>query len=170
MINKLAVYYKADGQAVQQVERALLELAPQIHRRIARAQNPHVRVMTLIDGAAADTPHVTAQGYAPTRLSAFVEFGHEEAPLAGLIEIVRDVLPDVAKMADGQGSCALAGREYVFCPGEMSHTLRVFMGRSLETSFEHFHAHWLNQHGWLVKPRVDARGGARSHQQEFHML
>ena len=165
MINKLAVYYKAEGAALQQIEQALLALAPQVHQRMAGAQSPHVRVMVLVDGAVDQTPHVTAQGYAPTALRAFVEFGHEEAPLASLIDIAGALLPPVAKLADAERSYALAGREYVFCPGEMSHTLRVFMGRALDTSHEDFHAHWLNRHGWLVKPRVDARGGAY---RQFH--
>jgi hypothetical protein len=43
--------------------------------------------------------------------------------------------------------------------------LRVFMGRSLDKSFEDFHSHWLNRHGWLVKPRVDSRNGAY---RQFH--
>lgn len=164
MINKLAVYYKVESAGLPQVERALLALAPQVHQRIAGTQSPHVRVMTLIDGASAQTPHVTSQGYSPTALRAFLEFGYEEAPLGSLIDIAGS-LSSMSAMADAQDSYALAGREYVFCPGEMSHTLRVFMGRSLDTSYEDFHSHWLNRHGWLVKPRVDARGGAY---RQFH--
>ena len=70
MINKLAVYYKAEGDGLQAVEGALIALAPPLHARIASAPNPHVRVATLIDGASAQTPHVTAQGYTPTALRA----------------------------------------------------------------------------------------------------
>jgi hypothetical protein len=165
MINKLAVYYKVDVTGLQRIEQALIALAPQVHARIAGAPTPHVRVMTLIDGAAAQTPHVVTQGYTPTALRAFLEFGYEEAPLGNLIDIAGALLAPVARMADAPASCALAGREYVFCPGEMSHTLRVFMGRALDIGYEQFHAHWLNQHGWLVKPRVDARGGAY---RQFH--
>jgi hypothetical protein len=165
MINKLAAYYKVGHADLQQIEQALLALAPQVHQRIASATSPHVRVMVLVDGAADQTPHVTSQGYAPTTLRAFLEFGYEEAPLGSLVEIAGALLAPVAAIADAQGSCALAGREYVFCPGEMSHTLRVFMGRSLDTSFEDFHSHWLNRHGWLVKPRVDNRNGAY---RQFH--
>jgi hypothetical protein len=165
MINKLAVYYKVERAGLHQIEQALLALAPQIHQRIASATSPHTRVMLLIDGAADQTPHVTSQGYAPTALRAFLEFGYEEAPLGGLVDIAGALLPPAAAMADAQESCALAGREYVFCRGEMSHSLRVFMGRSIDTSFEDFHSHWLNRHGWLVKPRVDSRNGAY---RQFH--
>jgi hypothetical protein len=165
MINKLAVFYKVDPAGLQPVEQILIALAPQVYGRIGGVPNPHVRVMTLVDGASAQTPHVTAQGYTPTGLRAGLEFGYEEASLEQLIEIAGALLAPVAVLVDAQGSCAIAGREYVFCPGEMTHTLRVFMGRSLETTYEHFHAHWFNQHGWLVKPRVDARGGAY---RQFH--
>jgi len=165
MINKLAVFYKVESAGLPKVEQALLALAPQVHQRMAGATSAQVRVALLIDGASAQTPHVTSQGYTPTALRAFIEFGHEEAPLATLVDIAAALLPPVAAMADAQGSCALAGRQYVFCPGDNSHTLRVFMGRALETSYEDFHSHWLNKHGWLVKPRVDARGGAY---RQFH--
>src|SRR5688572_4956247 len=111
MINKLAVYYKVESAGLQQIEQALLAIAPQLHQRIAGANSPHVRVMSLIDGAAAQTPHVTNQGYAPTALRAFLEFGYEEAPLASLIEIAGSLLAPVTKLADAEGSCALAGRE-----------------------------------------------------------
>ena len=35
----------------------------------------------------------------------------------------------------------------------------------MDKSFEEFHSHWFNHHGWLVKPGVDARGGAY---RQFH--
>ena len=165
MINKLAVFYKVSDVGTKQLEDALIEIAPQIQRRISSALSPRVGIMTLVDGAANTTPHVTSMGYTPTGLRAFVEFGYEEAPLRGLIDIARVLLPPIARLADAQASYALAGREYVFCPGEASYTLRVFMGRSLDKSFEDFHSHWLNRHGWLVKPRVDSRNGAY---RQFH--
>ena len=165
MINKLAVFYKVNEAGAQKLEDALIDIAPQIHRRLSTATDARVCVMTLVDGAVNTTPHVTTMGYTPTRLRAFVEFGYEEAPLHGLIDVTGTALSPVARMADAQASYALAGREYVFCPGEASHTLRVFMGRSLDKSFEDFHSHWLNQHGWLVKPRVDNRKGAY---RQFH--
>lgn len=165
MINKLALHYKVAGDSRDRLEAALRAVAPQIRQRLATADNARVRVMTLVDGAADKTPHVVSQGYAPTALGAVIEFGHEEAPLAGLIDIAAATLAPVAAMADAPMSCALAGREYVFCTGEDSHTLRVYMGRSLDKSFEDFHAHWLNRHGWLVKPGVDARNGAY---RQFH--
>jgi EthD domain len=164
MFNKLAVFYKADS-TIKELGNELLEIAPHIHRRMSNAENARASVMILVDGAADKTPHVTSMGYAPTALAAFVEFGHEEAPLGGLIDIARATLPSIAKMADAQSSYALAGREYVFSPGEAAYTLRVFMGRSLDKSFEDFHSHWLNRHGWLVKPRVDSRRGAY---RQFH--
>jgi hypothetical protein len=165
MINKLALHYSVGGDGLKKLEAALIALAPQLRQRMANADNARVRVMTLVDGAADRTPHVTGRGYTPTALRAVVEFGHEEAPLASLIDIAGALLTPMAKMADAKSSCALAGREYVFCPGENAYTLRVYMGRSLEKSFEDFHSYWLNHHGWLVKPRVDARGGAY---RQFH--
>jgi EthD domain len=165
MINKLALFYKVDSGSIQTVQNALLESAPQIRRHMSSGEQAGVRVMILVEGAADKTPHVTSMGYSPTSLNAFIEFGYDEAPPRDLIQIAGAELPPIAKMADAQSSCALVGREYVFCPGEAAYTLRVLMGRSLDTSFEDFHAHWLNRHGWLVKPRVDTRNGAY---RQFH--
>ena len=165
MINKLALHYKVEAAGLNRVEAALLEVAPRIRERLASEEGARVRVMTLVDGAVEQTPHVIDQGYRPTGLRAVIEFGYDEARLASLIDLAATMLAPIAEMADAPASCALAGREYVFCTGENSHTLRVYMGRSLEKSFEDFHAHWLNRHGWLVKPRVDARGGAY---RQFH--
>jgi EthD domain len=165
MINKLAVFYKVDDAGVQKLRHALIDIAPQIRRRLSTATGARVSAMTLVDGAVNTTPHATSMGYTPTGLRAFVEFGYEEAPLRALIDTAAATLPPVARMGDTQASYALAGREYTFCRGEASHTLRVFMGRSLDKSFEDFHSHWLNHHGWLVKPRVDSRNGAY---RQFH--
>jgi EthD domain-containing protein len=165
MNNKLALFYKVDRGSIQTAENALLEIAPQIQRRISAEEHASVRVMALVEGAADKTPHVTSMGYASASLNASIEFGYDEAPLHSLIQIAGAALPPIAQIADAQSSCALVGREYVFCPGEGPYTLRVFMGRSLDTSFEHFHSHWLNRHGWLVKPRVDSRKGAY---RQFH--
>jgi hypothetical protein len=139
------------------LDAALTEVAPQVLERMRNQANARVRVMTLVEGAADTTPHVVAMGYKPTAMRAAVEFGHEEASLAGLIKIAESTLSQISQIADAQSSCALAGREYVFCPGDQPYTLRVFMGGSLEKTYEDFHSHWLNSHGWIVKPRVDAR-------------
>ena len=160
MINKLALHYAIGIEDLDKLEAALTDLAPQIHRRLLNQSDARVRVMTLVEGASDGTPHVVTMGYKPTTMRAAVEFGHEEASLAELIKIAGSVFPQISQMVDAQSSCALAGREYVFCPGEQPYTLRVFMGRSLEKSYEDFHSHWLNRHGWIVKPRVDARSGA----------
>jgi hypothetical protein len=165
MINKLALYYAIGIEDLDRLEAALTGLAPQIHRRLLNQSDASVRVMTLVEGTPDGTPHVVTMGYKPTAMRAAVEFGHEEASLAELIKIAGSVLPQISQMVDAQSSCALAGREYVFCPGEQPYTLRVFMGRSLEKSYEDFHSHWLNRHGWIVKPRVDARSGAY---RQFH--
>ena len=66
MINKLAVFYKVNDVGTKQLEDALIEIAQQIHRRISSAASPRVGVMTLVDGAANTTPHVTSMGYTPT--------------------------------------------------------------------------------------------------------
>src|SRR5262245_28179758 len=113
MINKLAVYYKVENARLQQLERALLTRALQVQQRIAGTKNPHIRVMVAVEGAAEQTPHVISQGYTPTALRAFIEFGHEEAALGSLIDVAGALLPPVATMVDADGSCALAGREYV---------------------------------------------------------
>jgi hypothetical protein len=165
MINKLGLYYAIGVDDLRKLEAALTDLAPQIHRRLSDQSDARVQVMTLVEGASDGTPHVVTMGYRPTAMRAAVEFGYEEASLAELIKIAGSVLAQISQVADAQSSCALAGREYVFCPGEQPYTLRVFMGRSLEKSYEDFHAHWLNRHGWIVKPRVDARGGAY---RQFH--
>jgi hypothetical protein len=73
MINKLAVFYKVSDFGTKQLEDALIEIAPQIQRRISSAPSPRVGIMTLVDGAANTTPHVTSMGYTPTGLRAFVE-------------------------------------------------------------------------------------------------
>ena len=39
-------------------------------------------------------------GYTPTGLRAFVEFGYEEAPLGGLIDIAGAMLPPIAWLAE----------------------------------------------------------------------
>jgi hypothetical protein len=164
MISKLALHYKIDADGLARVAEMLTDLAPQIRKRLPSDASTFVRVMTLIDGAVDPTPHVAVMGYKPTALRAAIEFGHEDASLASLIEVA-GMLKPVAQLADAGLSCALAGRVYVFCPGEQPCTLRVFMGRSLAMTYEDFHAHWVNRHGWIVKPRVDARGGAY---RQFH--
>ena len=165
MINKVALFYKVDSSRTQKMENALVDIATRVHRLMATREQAVVRVMTLVDGAVDKTPHVTSMGYAPSSLNAFIEFGCDEAPLSSLIQIAGSVLPPITELANAHSSYALAGREYVFCPGDGPYTLRVFMGRSLDTSFEDFHSHWLNRHGWLVKPRVDTRKGAY---RQFH--
>jgi hypothetical protein len=165
MINKLALHYKVDLDGLKKLEAALTEVAPQVLEGMRNQANARVRVLTLVEGATDTTPHVVAMGYKPTAMRAAVEFGHEEASLASLIKIAESTLPQISQIADAQSSCALAGREYVFCPGDEPYTLRVFMGRSLEKTYEDFHSHWLNCHGWIVKPRVDARKGAY---RQFH--
>ena len=62
MINKLAVFYKVSDVGTKQLEDALIEIAPQIHRRISSAASPRVGILTLVDGAANTTPHVTSMG------------------------------------------------------------------------------------------------------------
>jgi len=165
MINKLALHYKVGVGHLKSVEAALIDAAAQIRKRLPDDANTLVRVMKLVDGAVDETPHVAKMGYKPTALHAGVEFGHEEASLAKLIEIAGTMLRPIAEMVDAQSSCALAGRVFVFCPGIQPYTLRVFMGRSLGMTYEDFHSHWVNLHGWIVKPRVDARGGAY---RQFH--
>ena len=165
MINKLAVHYKVGIEDAERTEVALIEVAARICTRLPNDGSTMVRVMKLVDGVVDETPHIAKMGYKPTALRAAVEFGHEDASLAQLIEIAGTLLRPIAEMADAQSSCALAGRVYVFCPGMQPYTLRVLMGRSLEMTYEDFHLHWLNRHGWIVKPRVDARGGAY---RQFH--
>jgi len=165
MINKLALHYKVDVDGLKKMEGTLTDIATQIRKSLPNDANALVHVMTLVDGAVDNTPHVVGMGYKPTDFRAAVEFGYEEASLAELIEVAGSTLRPVAQIADAQSSCALVGRVYVFCPGEQSYTLRVFMGRSLHRTYEDFHSHWLNHHGWIVKPRVDARGGAY---RQFH--
>ena len=165
MINKLALHYKVDVDGLKNVEGTLADIATQIRKRLPNNASALVHVMTLVDGAVDNTPHVALMGYRSTAFRAAVEFGYEEASLAELIAVAGSTLRPVAQMADAQSSCALAGRVYVFCPGEQSYTLRVFMGRSLDRTYEDFHSHWLNHHGWIVKPHVDARGGAY---RQFH--
>jgi hypothetical protein len=165
MINKLAVHYKVGIDGIEGMKAALIDAAAQIRRLLPNDVNALVRVMKLVDGAVDETPHVAKMGYKSTALRAAVEFGHEDASLATLIEIAGTVLPPIAEMADAQSSCALAGRVYVFCPGIKPYTLRVFLGRPLEMTYEDFHSHWVNWHGWIVKTRVDARGGAY---RQFH--
>jgi hypothetical protein len=165
MINKVALFYNVEPAGLEKLRAELIQIGSQIHRQLPAQANPRVRVMSLVEGAVDGTPHVVAQGYRPTALRAGIEFGNEEASLADLIEMARRFLPPAAERADAASSCALAGREYVFCPGEQPYTLRVFMGRSLTMTYEDFHSHWLNRHGWIVKPRVDLRKGAY---RQFH--
>jgi hypothetical protein len=91
MINKLALFYNLDRSSIQKIENALVDIATRVQRLMATWEQTVVRVMTLVEGAVDKTPHVTSMGYAPTSLNAFIEFGCDEAPLSGLIQIAGSV-------------------------------------------------------------------------------
>ena len=81
---------------------------------------------------------------------AALEIGIEDAPLTRIIETADGLGERLGPVVDLGASYALAGREYVFSPGDTDTMLFVVIGRDLSLGFEDHHRHWLNRHGWLV--------------------
>jgi hypothetical protein len=130
---------------------------------LAGEPGARLRALALQPGVAEQTPHAQAMRGVP--FEAALEIGIEDAPLTRIIEAADGLGERLGPVVDARESYALAGREYVFSPGETETVLFVVIGRDLALSFEDHHRHWLNHHGWLVKPGADASGNGY---RQFH--
>jgi hypothetical protein len=124
--------------------------------RAAAHPGVRARVLELQPGVAARTPHASYMRGVP--FEAALEIAVDEAPLADAVGWAGGLAGRLGEVVDAHESYALAGREYVFSPGESGTVLFVVIGRALTQSFEEHHRHWLERHGWLVKPGADASG------------
>ena len=131
--------------------------------RAAAVPGSRARVLELQPGVASGTPHAAYMRGVP--FEAALEIAVEEAPLADAVDWAAGLGDRLGGLVDAAESYALAGREYVFSPGESDTVLLVVIGRALTQSFEDHHRHWLDRHGWLVKPGADASG---SGYRQFH--
>jgi hypothetical protein len=131
--------------------------------RAAALPGARAKVLELQPGVAAQTPHAGYMRGVP--FEAALEIAVADAPLADAVGWAAGLAGRVGGVIDAGESYALAGHEYVFSPGESDTVLFVVIGRALTQSFEDHHRHWLNRHGWLVKPGADAAG---SGYRQFH--
>jgi len=144
------------GADPESVATALAAEADGVWEGVAGEPGARLRVLALQPGLAERTPHARVMRGAP--FEAALEIGIEDAPLTRIIETADGLGERLGPAVDLGASYALAGREYVFSPGDTDTVLFVVIGRDLSLGFEDHHRHWLNRHGWLVKPGADASG------------
>jgi hypothetical protein len=144
------------GADPEAIAAALAGEADGIWGGVAGEPGARLRVLALQAGVAERTPHAQVMRGVP--FEAALEIGIEDAPLTRIIEAADGLGERLGPVVDAAESCALAGREYVFSPGDTDTVLFVVIGRDLSLSFEDHHRHWLDRHGRLVKPGADASG------------
>jgi hypothetical protein len=154
MVTVLRLLLRGDDPAT--IATALAAAADRIWDGVAGEPGARLRILQLQPGVAERTPHARAMRGVP--FEAALEIGIEDAPLTRIIEVADGLGERLGSAVDAAESYALAGREYVFSPGEFDTVLLVVIGRDLDLGFEDHHRHWLDRHGWLVKPGADASG------------
>ncbi|MEU2351252.1 EthD domain-containing protein [Modestobacter sp. NPDC049651] len=122
-----------------------------------------VRVLEMIDGAVDGTSHALSMGGRP--FDAEIEAGWDDAPLAELVDVFAGLAGRLGDRLDAADSYAQVGTVYPFTPRETDVVTLVVISRPLTMSWDAHHRHWLDEHGWVVKPGADARG---SGYRQFH--
>lgn len=161
MVTVLRLLLRGEDPAA--IAAALTAEADAVWDGVAGEPGARLRILQLQPGVAERTPHARAMRGVP--FEAALEIGIEDAPLTRIIEAADGLGDRLGNVVDASESFALAGREYVFSPGDSDTVLFVVIGRDLAQSFEDHHRHWLDRHGWLVKPGADASG---SGYRQFH--
>jgi len=163
MVNKAQLLFRSREGQRQQLSEAIAQELDRLFQLVNAQQGGRVIAMQLLNGFAEQTPHGRAMG--GQAFDASLEVGYEEAPLEDLIALCGGIGERLNSSAHLELSYALVGTEYVFSPGETDTVLLIAISRPLWMSYEEHHRHWLNRHGWLVKPGSDRRG---SGYRQFH--
>jgi hypothetical protein len=142
---------------------ALEAEAERVWQLLSGRPGARVRVMELLDGVVDGSSHALAMGGRP--FDAEIEAGWDDAPLAELVHVFDGLAGRLGDRLDAADSYAQVGTIYPFTPRETDVVTLVVISRALTMSWDAHHRHWLDQHGWLVKPGADARG---SGYRQFH--
>jgi hypothetical protein len=162
-MNMVSVLLRARSGAREDLRTGLETEAARAWGSVQGRPGARVRGMEILDGVVDGTSHALSMGGRP--FDAALEAGWDDAPLAELVTVFEGLAERLGQSVDAPESYALAGTVYPFTPTETDVVTLVVISRPLTMTWDAHHHHWLNQHGWLVKPGADARG---SGYRQFH--
>ena len=154
MLNKVQLLLRAHGDIDDLSEKTKL-IGQVLFKQIENKPGARRRTARSILGYVEKTVHGQRMG--GRGFDAFLELGYHDAPLHDLINLVGGVSRQLGSVCDANASYALVGTEYPFTHGDTDTTLLVALSRPLSMTYEDFHRHWLNKHGWLVQGNHSGR-------------
>jgi len=163
MIGSVVVLLRQTGAGRDALLAAIDAEADRVHASLADRAGARVRAFEVIDGGADGTSH--AQTLHGEPFDAAIEAAWEGAELRDLVDVFAGLAERAGGALDHARSFALAGTVYPFTPRETETVTFVGVSRPWSMTWTEHHDHWLNRHGWVVKPGADARG---SGYRQFH--
>ncbi|WP_369137964.1 EthD domain-containing protein [Modestobacter versicolor] len=159
----VSLLLRSGSRGRDELDAALEAESRRVWELLSGRPGARVRVLRLLDGVADGSSHALAMGGRP--FDAEIEAGWDDAPLAELVDVFAGLAGRLGDRLDAADSFAQVGTVYPFTPRETDVVTLVVISRPLTMSWDAHHRHWLDEHGWLVKPGADARG---SGYRQFH--